>query len=214
MGGNKRDAVAREADVAVLSTMEVALKAMSDIFRLEGEGLAGESSASISPTSGAGCGSCLSRCPAWDLRLQGDEPDGRRGRPLRDLGLRPRTGGLRGILDARVVTAMRTAAASGVATRALAREHIERSAIIGTGQEARTHLLACRPSGRRPRSRCSADPRSTEPTSSPRWLRRLMPISWTARPSTRRSRTPMWSRSPPSRPCRSCSPAISSPGCT
>jgi len=46
------------------------------------------------------------------------------------------------IMDASEVTAIRTAAASGVATRWLARKDADTLAIIGTGVQARTHLQA------------------------------------------------------------------------
>ena len=51
-------------------------------------------------------------------------------------------GSLRAILDASAVTAIRTAAVSGVATRALAREDAGDLALIGTGVQAETHLEA------------------------------------------------------------------------
>jgi alanine dehydrogenase len=51
-------------------------------------------------------------------------------------------GSLRAILDASEVTAIRTAAVSGVATRLLARESAGDLAILGSGVEARTHLEA------------------------------------------------------------------------
>jgi alanine dehydrogenase len=54
-----------------------------------------------------------------------------RGRPL-------------AILDASAVTAIRTAAASAVATRALAREDAGDLAILGSGTQARSHLEAMR----------------------------------------------------------------------
>lgn len=53
-----------------------------------------------------------------------------------------------GLLDAAEVTAIRTAAASGLATRLLARPEASRLAILGTGEQARRHLeamLAVRP---------------------------------------------------------------------
>ena len=46
------------------------------------------------------------------------------------------------IMDASEITAIRTAAASGVATRLLAREAADTLAIIGSGVQARTHLEA------------------------------------------------------------------------
>jgi ornithine cyclodeaminase len=46
------------------------------------------------------------------------------------------------VLDADVITSLRTAAASGLATRELARPDSSTLAIIGTGEEARTHIPA------------------------------------------------------------------------
>ena len=46
------------------------------------------------------------------------------------------------VMDAAQITAIRTAAASAVATRALARKHASRLAILGTGEQAVTHLEA------------------------------------------------------------------------
>ncbi|MDC0718125.1 ornithine cyclodeaminase family protein [Nannocystis bainbridge] len=52
------------------------------------------------------------------------------------------TGAPRAILDATEVTAIRTAAVSAVATRALAREGADELAILGAGTQAWTHLEA------------------------------------------------------------------------
>jgi ornithine cyclodeaminase len=54
----------------------------------------------------------------------------------------PDTGAPIGILDASSITAIRTAAVSGVATRILAREDAGDLAILGSGVQARSHLLA------------------------------------------------------------------------
>jgi ornithine cyclodeaminase len=51
-------------------------------------------------------------------------------------------GQLLAIMDASEITAIRTAAVSGVATRLLAREDADDLAIIGSGVQARTHLAA------------------------------------------------------------------------
>jgi ornithine cyclodeaminase/alanine dehydrogenase-like protein (mu-crystallin family) len=55
------------------------------------------------------------------------------------------TGELLGLMNASAITAIRTAAVSGVATQLLAREDAGDLAIIGAGVEARTHLeaMAC-----------------------------------------------------------------------
>ena len=52
------------------------------------------------------------------------------------------TGELRALIDASAVTSIRTAAVTGVATRALAREDARVLAIIGSGVQARPHLEA------------------------------------------------------------------------
>jgi ornithine cyclodeaminase len=52
------------------------------------------------------------------------------------------TGELQGIFNASAITAIRSAAASGVATRLLAREDAAELAIIGAGVQARVHLEA------------------------------------------------------------------------
>lgn len=52
------------------------------------------------------------------------------------------TGGAVAMMDSDLLTAVRTAAASAVATRALAREDATRLAIIGTGEQAWHHLDA------------------------------------------------------------------------
>ena len=54
------------------------------------------------------------------------------------------TGLPKACLDASVLTALRTAAASAVATRWLARPDARRLAIIGAGEEAESHLIAMR----------------------------------------------------------------------
>jgi ornithine cyclodeaminase len=52
------------------------------------------------------------------------------------------TGELRAIVNASAITAIRTAAVSGLATRVLARKDASTLAIIGAGVQARTHLEA------------------------------------------------------------------------
>jgi ornithine cyclodeaminase/alanine dehydrogenase len=54
----------------------------------------------------------------------------------------PRTGALLAVMDAGYLTAVRTGAASGVATRHLAREDAHSVGIFGAGAMARTQLLA------------------------------------------------------------------------
>jgi alanine dehydrogenase len=54
----------------------------------------------------------------------------------------PRTGALVAIMDAGFLTAMRTGAASGVATKYLARERASSAGVFGAGVQARTQLMA------------------------------------------------------------------------
>ncbi len=54
------------------------------------------------------------------------------------------TGETRALLNAGAITAVRTAAVSGVATRLLARENVRTLAILGAGIQARSHLEAMR----------------------------------------------------------------------
>ena len=64
------------------------------------------------------------------------------------LAFEPERGSLAGIIDASRVTAIRTAAVSGLATRLLAREDAGDVCVLGSGVQARSHLeaiLAVRP---------------------------------------------------------------------
>jgi len=57
---------------------------------------------------------------------------------------RPETGEPLAIMDGRLITELRTAAASAVATRALAKADAQVLAILGTGVQARSHVEALR----------------------------------------------------------------------
>lgn len=133
----------RHDDVAPIATMDVAIAAMSDVFRLEGEGRVGQPRRhDVASERG------------W-LRLMpvvaaGLNAFGFKAMNLtKGVGVRYaiwvydlESGALRGILDAKLITAIRTAATSAVATDRLARTDVDRTAVIGTGAEARTHLRA------------------------------------------------------------------------
>lgn len=70
------------------------------------------------------------------------------------------TGELQAMMNASAITAIRTAAVSGVATDLLAREDQQNLAIIGAGVQARTHLAAM--SHVRPIKRCRIVSRNSE----------------------------------------------------
>jgi thiomorpholine-carboxylate dehydrogenase len=57
---------------------------------------------------------------------------------------RPETGEPLAVMDGRLITEMRTAAASAVATRALAKPDAEVLAVLGSGVQARSHVEALR----------------------------------------------------------------------
>lgn len=131
----------RHEDVVELIDMSDAITAMRQVFILEGDGRTGKPERVDVPT-GRG----------W-LRLmpvvaEGMDTFGFKAMHLTEgVGVRYAiwvyvlsTGELRGILDARVITATRTAATTAVATDILARPDVTCTAVIGTGQEARTHL--------------------------------------------------------------------------
>ncbi len=84
--------------------------------------------------------------PAFGLKLVGVFPgnvaQGKDAHQGAVLLLDGRTGELLAVMNASAVTAIRTAAVSGVATRALARPDAGDLALVGAGVQARTHLLA------------------------------------------------------------------------
>ncbi|HUP31463.1 MAG TPA: ornithine cyclodeaminase family protein [Gaiellaceae bacterium] len=100
-----------------------------------------------------------------------------RGLPLIDaiiVLLEPDTGRLLSVMDGVHITTVRTAAASAVATRALAREDAAELALIGAGVQARSHLEAM--VGVRPIRTVRAAARSLESAQRfAEWARRARP---------------------------------------
>jgi alanine dehydrogenase len=137
--------ILRHDDVASMLTMELAIETMRDVFTLQSQGLT-DTPKRLDVPAGDG----------W-LRLMPVAISGMKAFGFKAMNLVPRigvryaiwlydlpTGELRGILDARLITAMRTAATTAVATDLLARQHVDRAAVLGTGAEARHHLAAMR----------------------------------------------------------------------
>lgn len=134
--------ILREADVKKLASMEMALEAVEDAFRLQGEGsiesaprhrlrlargLLHVMSASLPTRGWAGLKSYTSiGGQAKFLVLLYGEEDGQ----------------LLAMMEADLLGRLRTGAASGVATRYMARPGASRLGIIGTGCQARTQLAA------------------------------------------------------------------------
>jgi ornithine cyclodeaminase len=84
--------------------------------------------------------------PAFGLKVvgvfQGNVALGRDAHQGAVLLFDGRSGELQAMMNAAAVTAIRTAAVSGLATRLLAREDAAELALLGAGVEARTHLVA------------------------------------------------------------------------
>ncbi len=132
----------READVANFATMTMALSAVEEAFRLQGQGKAENAprrrcrldkgllhvmSASL-PSLGYACLKSYTSvagqtCFHVHLYSAAD-------------------GGLLAVLEADLLGQMRTGAASGVATKHMARENASRVGIFGTGWQARAQLSA------------------------------------------------------------------------
>lgn len=121
----------------------MAIEAMEHVFRLEGEGKIGRPRR-VDVATGNG----------W-LRLMPVVAEGLGLFGYKAMNLVPKVGvryaiyvydhsdgALLGVLDAQLITAMRTAATSAVATDRLAREDVGRTAVIGTGYEARAQIEA------------------------------------------------------------------------
>jgi len=105
------------------------------------------------------------RRPRWSAcsKLRPDR------KPLSSRGgavVRSETGAPVCAVDGGESRAIRTAAASAVATDALARRDARRVAILGTGEQAKAHATPCARFGRSNRSNCGAARTSAPP---PRW---------------------------------------------
>lgn len=132
----------READIEKLATMKMALEAVEEAFRLQGEGIADNAprrrsrlqhgllhvmSASLPSLGFAGLKSYTSSGGAACFFVHlFDANDGK----------------LLAIMEADKLGQLRTGAASGIATAHMAREDAEKIGIFGTGWQARTQLEA------------------------------------------------------------------------
>ncbi len=143
--------IANQDQVSALLPMGECIEVMEDAFRMLARGDAilppraslvlpdGESLMGLMPSYLGGIQSVGVKVIAAFPKNYGTEYDAHQGVVLlfdTDRGL------LRAIVDGTAVTAIRTAAVSGVATRLLAREDAGDLAIIGAGTQARTHLEA------------------------------------------------------------------------
>ncbi len=94
-----------------------------------------------SPGADGGAGSLGAKIVTFFPQNEGTELDSHQGAVLL---FEAERGRLLAVIDATSVTAIRTAAVSAVATRALARPDARELALVGSGVQARTHLEAIR----------------------------------------------------------------------
>jgi ornithine cyclodeaminase len=140
-------------DVERLLPMDECVDLMHDALAAlaRGEGYQPLRSIVFPPESGGGIG----LMPAWRggerptyaLKAINVVPDNPRARGLDThqgavLVSNGVTGELEGVLNAAAITEIRTAAVSGAATRALARERVHMLGVLGAGAQARGHLRA------------------------------------------------------------------------
>jgi len=144
------------ADVAALLPMHDAIEVVDGVMRVVSAGGAQLPLRHAVPVGGKNLmgvmSGALEEPHCYGVKLVSLFPDN----PARGLSghrgavvlFEPVTGGAVAMMDAGLLTAIRTAAASAVATRALARTGASRLTLIGTGEQAEHHLdamLAVRP---------------------------------------------------------------------
>lgn len=137
-------------DVADLLPMNQAIEAVEAIMKQVSRGTATLPLRSVTPVGGANrmglMPGAISDPACFGVKMISLFP----GNPARGLSshrgamvlFEAETGGAVAMMDASLLTAIRTAAASAVATRALARPDASHLAIIGTGEQAEHHLDA------------------------------------------------------------------------
>jgi ornithine cyclodeaminase/alanine dehydrogenase len=135
-----------EAEVTMLLPMTLALEAVEDAFRAHGEGkLTNKPRVRLSVPGGL-----LHVMPAAlpDARVMGLKSYAtvRGGTKFVVLLFSVETGALLAVIEADKLGQMRTGAASGVATKYLARPDADRVGCYGTGWQARSQLGPCAPS--------------------------------------------------------------------
>src|SRR5580700_11773658 len=132
-----------EADVREILTMELAMKAVEDSFLMLADGSALQHSrARLHPESNSYLhymAAADSREHYMGLKIYTSSPQGLKFIvPLFDT----ESGDLLAMIEANYLGQVRTGAASGVATRLMARADAKTVGIIGTGLQARTQLVA------------------------------------------------------------------------
>lgn len=138
------------ADVAALLPMAQAIEVVDRVMRSVSRGEAQLPLRHVVPVGGPNLMGVMSGAladpPCYGVKLVSLFP----GNPAKGLSghrgavvlFEAETGGAVAMMDAGLLTAIRTAAASAVATRALARPESARLTLVGTGEQAEHHLTA------------------------------------------------------------------------
>lgn len=137
-------------DVADLLPMHEAIEAVETVMKQVSRGTAALPLRSVTPVGGNNkmglMPGAIAEPACYGVKMISLFP----GNPARGLSshrgamvlFESETGGAVAMMDASLLTAIRTAAASAVATRALARPEASHLAIVGTGEQAEHHLDA------------------------------------------------------------------------
>ena len=143
--------ILNQNEISQLLTMQECMEVMQKAFMALASGQAilplrqivwlpgGESVLAVMPSYSGHIQAMGAKVISVFPRNQGTEFDSHQGVVLL---FEMQNGCLRGVMDASEITAIRTAAVSGVATRALSRQDANDLAILGSGVQARTHLEA------------------------------------------------------------------------
>ena len=131
-----------ESEVESLLTMDVAIAALEDAFVARANGDAHNESRRRLPTSSGAYNVMFATWPGRQLAGLKSYPGGRGGINFHVLLYDTSTNSLMAVIEANRMGQIRTGAASGVATKYMAREDAETVGVIGSGYQAETQLMA------------------------------------------------------------------------
>ena len=146
--------VLTRSDVSELLDMDSCITAVEEAFRLEGEGRAPRAGVLGFPTAGGGfhikAAALELKRPYFAAKVNGNFPGNRQGFGLPTIQgvvvlCDAKNGSLLALIDSMEITSLRTAAATAVAAKSLARPNSRVAAICGCGRQGRAQLAAlCR----------------------------------------------------------------------
>ena len=131
-----------EEQVKSLFTMDIAVDALEQAFIARSKGEAHNESRRRLPTSSGAYNVMFATWPGHQIAGLKSYPGGRGGINFHVLLYDTTTNSLMAVIEANRMGQIRTGAASGVATKYMARENAETVGIIGSGYQAETQLAA------------------------------------------------------------------------